>query len=62
MNNIKKFRIEQGYKLAYLAKCCNLSIGYISHLENGSRQNPSYTAMKEISKALNKTISEVFEE
>jgi len=62
MNNIKKFRLEQGYKLEHFARLCNLSNGYISHLECGRRSNPSYDTMKKIAATLNKTISEVFEE
>jgi len=62
MNKIREFRLEQGYKLEHFAELCNLSSGYISHLESGSRSNPSYKVMKDIAKALNKTIGEVFEE
>lgn len=62
MNNIRKYRIEKGYKLDQLANLVGISIGYMCHLERGSRENPSYTVMKKISKVLNKSISEIFED
>ena len=60
MNNIKVFRIQQKITLYKLSQKTNLSVGYLSHLENGSRDNPSYKTMIKISKALNKEIYEVF--
>lgn len=60
MNNIKVFRIQQKITLYKLSQKTNLSVGYLSHLENGSRDNPSYKTMIKISKALNKDIGEVF--
>ena len=45
-----------------LSDISGLSVGYICHLEKGGRTNPSYETMKKISKALNKSISAVFEE
>lgn len=62
MNSIRKYRIEKGYKLDQLANLVGISIGYMCHLERGSRENPSYTVMKKISKVLNKSISEIFED
>ena len=59
-NKIKYLRKEKGmtlYKLAYLS---DISVGYLCHLEKGSRKNPSYEVMEKISKALNKTVAEVF--
>jgi len=37
-----------------------ISSGYLCHLEKGNRQNPSINVMKNISKALDKRISEIF--
>lgn len=59
-NNIKKLREEQGLSQEKLAELSHLSVGYICHLEKGSRKNPTYNAMVDISKALNKEIAEVF--
>lgn len=60
-NNIKEIRIIQSLSIVELAEKAGLSIGYISHLEIGSRKNPSYDAMNRIAKALNKDIGDVFE-
>lgn len=62
MNRIREFRKEKGIKQASLAKEANISIGYLSHLERGERENPSYAVMKSIANALGKTIGEVFNE
>lgn len=62
MNNIRKYRIERGYTLEKLAEMVGVSIGYICHLEKGSRKNPSYEVMKKISEVFNKSISEIFED
>ena len=59
-NKMKEIRIEQGITLEELAKKTNISIGYLSHLERGTRNNPSIRLMEKISKALNKSILEVF--
>lgn len=60
MNRIRQIREEQGMTQIELAKKSGLSVGYLSHLENGSRNNPSYKTMSSIAKALNKEIGEVF--
>lgn len=59
MNKIKYFRITQGLQLKDLVIATGLSMGHLSHLENGNRQ-PSKEAMEAIAKALNKTVPEVF--
>lgn len=59
-NNIKKFRKEQGYTLIELANKVGISSGYLCHLENGSRKNPSINTMEKIAVALNKSIAEIF--
>ena len=59
-NNVKKIRKERGMRLIDVAKKCGISVGYLSHLENGSRANPSREVMENISLALNKSIAEVF--
>lgn len=61
MNNIKIYRIQSGLTLAKLADMLNISAGYLCHLENGTRNNPSYKTMLKISVALNKSISDVFD-
>lgn len=59
-NNINKYRTQQKLTLYELSKLTNLSVGYLCHLENGSRKNPSMNTMKKICIALNKSLSEVF--
>ena len=59
-NKIKKFRKQRQMKLKELAEKAGISIGYLSHLENGSRANPSREVMESISVALFKSIPEVF--
>lgn len=59
-NNIRKIREANNLSLLDLSALCSLSVGYLCHLENGSRSNPSYSSMVKICKALNKDISEVF--
>ena len=59
-NRIKEYRKEKGMTLVELAEQIGISTGYLCHLENGSRTNPSIEVMEKISKALNKTIFEIF--
>ena len=60
MNRIREIREKLGMTKVELAERAEVSVGYLSHLENGSRDNPSYKAMSRIAKALNKEIGEVF--
>lgn len=59
-NYIEKIRSEQGLSLTQLAKMSGLSVGYICHLEKGSRDNPSMKAMKRICCALKRDLTDVF--
>ncbi len=59
-NNIRKIREEIGITQVNLSEKTGLSVGYICHLEKGSRSNPSFRTMKKIANALNKSINEVF--
>lgn len=61
-NNIKEIREQQGISQERLAELSKLSVGYICHLERGSRKNPTYNTMLKISKALNKAVGDVFRE
>lgn len=60
MNNLKKYRTEKGLTLQQVAEKTMISIGYICHLENGSRSNPSRKVMEKISFVLDKSISDIF--
>lgn len=59
-NQIKKIREEKGITLMELSDLSGVSVGYLCHLEKGSRNNPSIDVMDKISKALNKSITEIF--
>ena len=59
-NKIKIFRTEQGLTLRELAEKTGISAGYLCHLENGTRKNPSTELMEKISKVLKKTVPEIF--
>ena len=59
-NRIKIIREQKGMTLQKVADLSKISVGYLCHLENGTRKNPSFGVMERISKALNKSVSEVF--
>ena len=59
-NQVKKVRQEKGITLVKLSEMSGVSVGYLCHLEKGSRKNPSIETMQKISKALNKSITEIF--
>lgn len=59
-NQVKKIREEKGITLVRLSEISGVSVGYLCHLEKGSRKNPSIEIMEKISKALNKSITEIF--
>ena len=59
-NKIKKYRKSKNMTLRDLSDRTGISVGYLSHLENGSRSNPSKEVMENISIALNSTIPEIF--
>ena len=59
-SNIRKYRLEKKLKLKELSIATNLSMGYLSHLEKGVRNNPSIQVMELISEALDKNILEIF--
>ena len=59
-NEIRKYRKEKGMTMKEMAEKCGISIGYLSHLEKGSRDNPSKEVMENIAVVLNKSIAEVF--
>lgn len=60
MNKIKYYRNKNYLTLKKLSSLTNLSIGYLCHLEKGTRNNPSYKVMRLISTALGKEIADIF--
>lgn len=59
-NKIKKYRKEQEMTLEELARKIGISIGYLCHLEKGTRNNPSTKIMEKIATGLEKSITEIF--
>ena len=61
MKNIKKFRKEKNISQKELARLVNISPGYLSHLENGGRRNPSIMLIKKIAEILGKNLSDLLD-
>ncbi len=59
-NKIREYRKQKGMTLEELAEKAGISIGYLCHLEKGTRLNPSVQIMENIAKVLEKDIVEVF--
>lgn len=59
-NKIREYRKINRMTMKELADRSGISIGYLSHLENGSRCNPSTEVMEKIAEALEKSIVEIF--
>lgn len=60
VNNLKKYRKNKNLTIKELSEKSGVSMGYICHLENGTRSNPSKEIMEKIAKVLNKNIMEIF--
>lgn len=60
MNKLKKIRKAKGMTLNRLSELSGISMGYICHLEKGTRKNPSKETMEKIAKALDKSVIEIF--
>lgn len=59
-NQLRKIREEKGMTLEELSNLSGVSVGYLCHLERGSRKNPSMEVMEKIAKALHRSIAETF--
>lgn len=59
-NYINKIRKEKGITLSELSTRSGVSVGYLCHLEKGTRKNPSLEVMERIAESLGKTITEIF--
>lgn len=59
-NKLKYYRKEKGITLKELSIKTDVSVGYLSHLETGGRENPSLKVMSKIAKALGQKIDELF--
>lgn len=59
MNKVKYYRLISGLLLKDLSEKTGLSVGHLSHIENGNKQ-PSKSAMESIALAVGSTVPEVF--
>ena len=59
-NKLRYYRKKQKFTLKELSEKTGISVGYLSHIENGSRTNPSMKTMYKISQALQASIEDVF--
>lgn len=57
---IKALRVGQGIRATDFAKDLGISREYLRQIENGMAKNPSVNLMKNIAKALNSTVQELF--
>jgi len=60
MNNIKELRLKKGISVNYISYISKISASYIYLLEMDKRKNPSLNIMKDISKALDEPVTNVF--
>lgn len=60
INNLKSIRKQKKITIRELSELSGVSMGYICHLEKGSRKNPSRDVMEKISKALKEPIAKIF--
>lgn len=49
---LKEARISKGYKLHHVAKYCNISIAYLSELENGKAKRPKIIILQKAAEIL----------
>ena len=59
-NKIRRIRLKKNMTLKDLADRVGISVGYLSHLETGSRDNPSKEVMARIAWALDSSIPDIF--
>lgn len=59
-NCIKKIRNVKKMTLKELSVNTGISIGYLCHLEKGSRNNPSLRTIERIANGLKVNISDIF--
>ena len=60
INNLRKIRKSKNLTIQELSELSGVSMGYICHLEKGSRQNPSREIMQKIAEVLDEPITKIF--
>lgn len=59
-NKIKEYRKKKKMSAKELASLVGISTGYLSHLEKGTRSNPSTEIMKKIANELEESVLDIF--
>ena len=59
-NNMRNIRNHKDMTLERLSELTGISVGYLCHLEKGTRSNPSMQVMELISMGLESSVTEVF--
>ena len=59
-NKLKFIRKSENMTIQELSAKSGVSMGYICHLERGTRKNPSKEIMEKIAVALKRTVTEIF--
>ena len=59
-NKMRNIRNIRNMTLEQLSKLTGISVGYLCHLEKGTRSNPSMQVMELIAMGLGSSVTEVF--
>jgi len=59
-NRMREIRNRKNITLKELSEATGVSVGYLCHLEKGSRRNPSMQTMQAIAEGLKERIEYVF--
>ena len=59
-NNMRNIRNSKNITLERLSKITGISVGYLCHLEKGTRSNPSMQVMELIAMGLESSVAEIF--
>ena len=59
-NKMREFRKAKNITLKELSEETQVSLGYLCHLEKGTRTNPSKHVMEKIAKGLGEDIKDIF--
>ena len=60
INKLREIRKSKNMTIKELSEISGVSMGYICHLEKGSRRNPSRDVMEKIAKTLGEPIIKIF--
>lgn len=60
INNLRKIRQAKNMTIRDLAEKSGVSIGYICHLERGTRKNPTIEVIEKLAKALGEPAIKIF--